>query len=138
MDAGREERLRQAALGGSGAKAKAANRKPELVLEDDWYAKLKAEYGAEFAPVPWKRNIEKRLAKALVKEVGLETALAMTARFIADWRRDREGVPPFRFLWTARESYRAVALGQAPTRLQQVSQNEYSEERDGKHPKFGW
>lgn len=143
MDFEREQSL-ISALQGGGAMAPAARarrrlklvkRRPWKALEEEWHEQMHRTFGKEFASSPWK-VYEPKLARELLKEVDLDTAIKMVRRFIEGW--DKPGTPGFGYFWKARDSVRAEELGQIKTRREMVDSDEYSESRDGHLPKIGW
>ena len=119
----------------AGRRSKIEAVKPWRVLEESWHEQMRLTFGKKYQSSKWS-VVETKLARALLKEVDLETATKMVKTFIPAWKKD--GTPGFGYFWKARDSFRATALGQAKSRRERVNSDEYNEARDGHLPDIGW
>jgi hypothetical protein len=119
----------------AGRRSKIQVTKPWRVLEESWHEQMRLTFGKKYQSSPW-GVAETSLAKALLKEVDLETATKMVQAFIPAWKKD--GTPGFGYFWKARDSYRAIALGQVKSKRERINQDEFNEARDGHLPDIGW
>lgn len=133
------ERLLQAALQAGAAKTADARRKrkerltrqkPWQALEEEWHEQMCRTFGQGYKSSSWGVH-EPKLARLLLKEVGLDVAVVMLKRFIGTW--DRPGTPSFGYFWKARDSVRA------DMELRTVRHtDEHNPERGKALPKIGW
>lgn len=106
---------------------KRGREKPWQILEEEWLKAMRARGIAK--PTPWAAK-ERKLARALIKEVELEPAIEMVHRFVERW--DKEGEPSFGYLWVARDSFKDNG------RSRSRRDAEYDAEAAKHAPKVGW
>lgn len=116
-------------------RAKDEATKPWRVLEGEWHEQVHVTFGKDFRSSKW-GVVETKLAKALLKEVELATAIDMIKRFISTWKKD--GAPGFGYFWRSRDSYLAIERGQVKTKRERINQDEFDEERAKGLPDIGW
>jgi hypothetical protein len=141
------EKTFELALAENKAKAPAARKqrrekqklkRPWRALEHEWHEQMKHTFGKDFVSSKWSDKIEGKLARALLAEVELDTAVAMVKRCITEWDKKKPGAPSFRYFWAMRDSLRSIENGQTKSRRERVDADEYSEARDGHLPRIGW
>ena len=133
-EAMRAQRAKRQEAEGKRRKRK-SKEKPWQVLKEDWFRFVRARYGRVIQLSPWGPK-EAQLARALLKEVELETATRMAELFVERWSGD--GLPSFGYFWTARDSYQALAEGRIEPRSTGLTRGEYDENTDGQGPAHGW
>ncbi len=107
----RREALRKNAQAKMKKRTRAVKRRPWKVLASEWQEETWRVFGKECGTIEW-GPAESKLARAYLKEVEFDSAIELVKRFITWWsEKGKEGMPPFRYFWTVRNSFRTMVEG---------------------------
>lgn len=108
---------------------------------------MRGHFGAELEVPPWSQK-DKGIARALVKAVGLERAIAMMKHLMETWdarrtmrQRAHDDLPSIHLVWAMRQKLVAEidGLSKVPmSKGERLAQGEFSEEGEALSPSKGW
>ena len=145
------DRLNESSLKYKAAAAKRdekqRKRYPDKILHKEWSGAMQERFGGELEVPPWSQR-DKGVARALVKAVGLDRAIAMVKHLMETWdarryfrQKAHDDLPSIHIVFAMRQKLLAEldGLSKVPmSKEERLAQREFSEEGEALSPSQGW